>query len=85
MNDWDKLYDRAETLLSRLEGLLGADTPAPDWDAAAFRWRKAGRTGFIEPVRYPDRITFEAFQGIERQKKSSRPEYTAIPASSSCQ
>ena len=68
MNDWDKLYDRAETLLSRLEGLLRAEATDPDWNAAAFRWRKTGRTGFIEPVRYPDRITFEALQGIERQK-----------------
>lgn len=68
MNDWDKLYDRVETLLSRLEGLLPADAPDPDWNAAAFRWRKTGRTGFIEPVHYPDRITFEALQGIERQK-----------------
>ena len=42
--------------------------PIPDWNAAAFRWRKTGRTGAIEPVRYPDRITFETLQGIERQK-----------------
>jgi predicted AAA+ superfamily ATPase len=68
MNDWNKLYDRAETLLSRLEGLLCTDASNPDWNATAFRWRKSGRAGAIEPVRYPDRISFEALQGIERQK-----------------
>ena len=69
MNDWNKLYLRAETLLSRLEGLMTADQPEPDWNAAtAFRWRKFGHTSTIEPVRQPDRITFDALQGIERQK-----------------
>lgn len=68
MNDWDKLYNRTETLLSRLEGLLPADRTCADWNAAtAFRWRKRGRTGSIEPVSHPHRITFEALRGIERQ------------------
>lgn len=69
MNDWNKLYLRAETLLSRLEGLMTSDQPEPDWNAAAaFRWRKFGHTSTIEAVRQPDRITFDALQGIERQK-----------------
>ena len=45
MKGWDKLYDRAEALLSRLEGLLPAGQVDPDWNSAiAFRWRKFGRT-----------------------------------------
>ncbi|MBA4143188.1 MAG: ATP-binding protein [Nitrosospira sp.] len=69
MNDWDKLYHHAETLLSRLEGLLGNDQPVPDWNAAAaFRWRKHGTKGFIQPVNHPHHITFDALRGIERQK-----------------
>jgi predicted AAA+ superfamily ATPase len=69
MNEWNKLYLRAEMLLSRVEGLLAGDQPAPDWNAAmAFRWRKQGRSGVIQPVPYPHQITFDALQGIERQK-----------------
>lgn len=70
MNNWDTLYNRAETLLSRLEGLLSAEPPEPDWNAAvAFRWRKCGRTGSIQPVRHPHRITLDALRDIEEQKK----------------
>ena len=69
MKGWDKLYDRAEALLSRLEGLLPAGQADPNWNSAiAFRWRKSGRTGSIQPVNHPHRVTFDALQGIERQK-----------------
>ena len=69
MKSWNKLYDRAETLLLRLEGLLSADQPDLDWNSAtAFRWRKHGRTGFIQPVNHPHHVTFDALRGIERQK-----------------
>ncbi|SEP17094.1 ATP-binding protein [Nitrosovibrio sp. Nv6] len=70
MKDWDKLYDRTETLLSRMEELLAVGQPEPDWNAAkAFRWRKSGGTGFIQPVIHAHHIAFDALQGIERQKK----------------
>lgn len=69
MNDWHKLYGRAETVLSRVEALLRTDQQDPDWNAAvAFRWRKTGRASSIEPVPYFHRITFDALQAIERQK-----------------
>lgn len=70
MNNWDTLCSRAETLLSRLEEILPADLPGPDWNTAvAFRWRKRGRAGFIQPVAHPHRITLDALRGIEEQKK----------------
>lgn len=70
MNNWDTLYSRTEMLLSRLEGLLSTDQPAIPWDTAlAFRWRKFGRTGFIQPVTHLHRITLDALRGIEGQKK----------------
>jgi len=74
MNDWNKLYTRAETLLSRLGELLPAQQPRTDWDSAvAFRWRKdgytsGGRTGFIQPVAHTHHITLDALQGIDVQK-----------------
>jgi predicted AAA+ superfamily ATPase len=70
MNNWDMLYSRTEMLLSRLEGLLSTDQPAPGWDTAmAFRWRKLGRTGFIQPVTHLHRMSLDALRGIEAQKK----------------
>jgi predicted AAA+ superfamily ATPase len=54
MNDWNKLYTRAENLLSRLEGLLPGEKPEPDWNSAvAFRWRKYGRTEGFSTGRLP--------------------------------
>jgi predicted AAA+ superfamily ATPase len=69
MNDSNNLYRRAETLLSRIEGLLRPAQPAVDWDGArAFRWRKRGDVAIIEPIEHPHHITFDALRGIERQK-----------------
>ncbi len=70
MTRWDKLYNRTEILLSRLEGLLSTDQPDPDWNTAiAFRWRKSGRANVIQPVARPHRVTLDALRGIERQKE----------------
>jgi predicted AAA+ superfamily ATPase len=71
MNDWNKLYTRAENLLSRLEGLLPGEKPEINWNSAvAFRWRKYGRTeGFIQPVAHPHNISWESLRGIDTQKK----------------
>ena len=70
MTHWDKLYSRAEILLSRLEGLLSSDQPDPDWNTnIAFRWRKSGGANIIQPVTHPHRVTLDALRGIERQKE----------------
>ena len=69
MNDWNNLCARAEDLLTRIEGLMHPVQPDPGWNTAlAFRWRKNGNKGFIEPVAHPHHITFDALHGIERQK-----------------
>jgi predicted AAA+ superfamily ATPase len=69
MKEWNNLYQRAETLLCRLEGLLRPVERGPAWDASlAFRWRKYGEAGFVESVTHPHHITFDALRGIERQK-----------------
>lgn len=71
MNDWDKLYTRAESIISRVEGLVSGEKPETDWNAAvAFRWRKQGRAqGFIQPVAHPHHISLESLRGIDTQKK----------------
>lgn len=70
MTNWDELYIRAETLLSRLEELLSTSQSDPDWDTAiAFRWRKSGGAGVMQPVIHPHYVTLDALRGIESQKE----------------
>jgi len=52
-NDWKPVLDRLDTLLERLDRILPAAEPAPDWKSAtAFRWRKGPRGGYLQPVRH---------------------------------
>lgn len=70
MSDWDKFYKRADKLLDHLEKILPAAQPEPDWQTAiAFRWRRQGNSGFIQPVTQPHRITLDALCGIDEQKQ----------------
>ncbi|MEK7231084.1 MAG: AAA family ATPase, partial [Pseudomonadota bacterium] len=65
MSDIDKLVQRADALLGRIEKLLPA-APAPtDWGASiAFRWRKRGGRGAIEAVRHVHQISLGDLRGI---------------------
>jgi len=70
VSDWDKFYKRADKLLDHLEKILPAAQPQPDWQTAiAFRWRRQGNSGFIQPVTQPHRITLDALCGIDEQKQ----------------
>lgn len=70
MSDLERFLSRAETLLQRVEQILPSPPPAPDWGAAvAFRWRKRGGQGFLQPVVHPHRIRLADLQGVEAQKK----------------
>ena len=64
------LVSRAEALLVRLEGVLPHALTAPDWSAAiAFRYRKRGGAGSIEPVRHVAPIRLESLVEVEPQKQ----------------
>ena len=64
------LIQRAEALLGRLEAVLPHPLEAPDWSAAiAFRYRKRGGSGFIEPVRHVANIRLDALVEVEPQKE----------------
>lgn len=70
MSDWDKFYQRTDKLLDHLEKLLPLAQPEPDWQTAiAFRWRRQGQRGYIQPVTQPHRITLDALCGIDEQKR----------------
>ena len=48
----DALISRADLLLKRLEHILPHALSAPDWGAStAFRYRKRGASGLLQPVR----------------------------------
>nr|MBA2689610.1 ATP-binding protein [Burkholderiales bacterium] len=64
------LINRAEALLARLEAIIPMPAPAPDWQsAAAFRWRKRGGVGYLQPVAHPHRISLDDLKDIDEQKK----------------
>ncbi len=68
MADLDKILKRAEQVLDRFEATLPRPSAPPDWKASvAFRWRKRGTSGFLQPVAHPHRIRLSDLQGIDGQ------------------
>ena len=64
------LIHRAEALLGRLEAVLPHPLTDPDWAAAiAFRYRKRGGSGVIEPVRHVAPIRLSSLVEVEPQKE----------------
>ncbi|MDQ2077833.1 ATP-binding protein [Marinimicrobium sp. ABcell2] len=70
MTQFDPVLKRLEQLLDRVEALVPPLPPETDWHAQAFRWRTAGRGGYLQAVRHPHRIELDALQNIEPQKAS---------------
>ena len=69
MKKINKLCHRADKLLARLEKLLPAEQPDTNWDdAIAFRWRKQGSAGYLQPIPHPHNISLDALCGIDDQK-----------------
>ena len=66
----ESLIARAETLLARIEAVLPRPLSAPDWQASiAFRYRKRGGSGHIEPVRHVAQIRLDDLVEVEPQKE----------------
>ncbi len=64
------LVDRAHALLGRLEAVLPHPATAPDWTASvAFRYRRRGSVGVLEPVRHVSRIRLDDLKEVEPQKE----------------
>ena len=66
---YERLLERFETLLDRVEATLPPAPQPPQWDASiAFRWRRHEGRGSLRPVARPHRIRLHDLKGIERQK-----------------
>jgi predicted AAA+ superfamily ATPase len=66
----ESLMARAEGLLARLEAVLPQAMAAPDWAASvAFRYRRRGASGRIEPVRHVATIRLGELVEVEPQKQ----------------
>jgi predicted AAA+ superfamily ATPase len=64
------LIARAESLLARLEAVLPHALAAPDWAASiAYRYRKRGGSGVIEPVRHAASIRLHQLVEVQPQKE----------------
>jgi len=69
MTPVEHLIARAEALLQRLEAVLPHPLTDPDWTASvAYRYRKRGGSGVLEPVRHVASIQLTDLQEVEPQK-----------------
>ena len=65
----ESLLNRAEQLLQRLAMMLPQALAAPDWAAAvAFRYRKRGTAGWLQPVRQIAPIALSDLLEVDGQK-----------------
>ncbi|WP_347332436.1 ATP-binding protein [Marinimicrobium locisalis] len=70
MSQTDAIVQRLDALLGHLERLVPPVTPAPNWSAQAFRWRRVNGRGHLQAVRHPHRVALAALQNIEPQKEA---------------
>ena len=69
----ERFLGRVDALVDRLEKILPAGSQPVDWSAGiAFRWRKRGGRGYLDPVRHPHAIAFADLMDIDEQKKRLR-------------
>lgn len=68
---FERLLERAEQLMARIESVLPQPLGAPDWSASvAFRYRKrSSGHGVLEPVKHIAQMTLADLQEIDGQKE----------------
>lgn len=71
MSNIDLFISRLEQLIDRVESILPAKTPAPDWSASAFRWRtQTNGSGYLQAVKHPHQVALDSLKNIGHQKES---------------
>jgi predicted AAA+ superfamily ATPase len=70
---FEHLLVRAESLLARLENILPRAATAPDWSASvAWRYRRRGSAGVLEPVKHVATIRLGDLKEVDQQKERLR-------------
>jgi hypothetical protein len=71
MNEqFERMLGRVESLLTRIESILPQPLGAPDWASSiAFRYRKRGAHGQLEPVRHIGAMALAELKEINDQKE----------------
>ena len=65
------LIARAEGVLARVEALLPAVVPDPDWRrVTAARWRKQGGRNWLQGVAHPHAIRLDDLVAVDEQKRA---------------
>jgi uncharacterized protein len=68
MDKLENLITRAESLISKLESLLPAQTPPIDWQATAWRWLKINGKTQLQAVQNPHQISLNNIHFVDAQK-----------------
>jgi uncharacterized protein len=64
-----RLLEKIEKILERAGALMPQRAMTPDWGSSvAFRWRKRGGHGLLQPVSHLHHIRLADLQGIDEQK-----------------
>ena len=68
---FERLVQRAEQLMARIESVLPQPLGQPDWNASiAYRYRKrSSGHGTLEPVRHVGKMPLDALKEIDQQKE----------------
>jgi len=70
-NSLESLIARAERLLVRLEAVLPHAAEPPDWTASvAFRYRRRGSVGVLEPVKHVGGIRLSDLKEIDGPERA---------------
>jgi uncharacterized protein len=68
MDKLENLITRTESLITKLEGLLPAQTPPVDWAAIAWRWLKINGKSQLQAVQNPHQISLNNIHFVDAQK-----------------
>jgi len=69
MAEFEHLLGKAESILDRLESLLPAPPPFPDWTATAWRWQHMHGRGYLQAVAHPHHIGLNDLHHLDDQKE----------------
>ena len=84
MENLESLIARAESLITKLENLLPAETPPVNWQARAWRWVKINGKPQLQAVESPHQIALDNIHFVDAQKaevlRNTRQFLAGLPA-----